>query len=347
MYINKRFISYCFCPGCGLVPSLRTLSGNWTPDRQPFRANPQNLCPPAPVPVLLQICPHLSRWGTPECVLVSQPRPSLLAGPSALPPGPPAPPWSPSLVAPTRAEPCAGCHSPCLWEHSASTRRPPGVGWGAAPVPAAPHPELCPKLPEARLAPFAQTLPAPRHRLEMAPLGLDSILTAPSPPISPIWGSRCLAWAPGPSGDTLEEAAHCAGPRGGRPPLQSAGSGQGGPLCQLWAGGAADGVDSPAQPSEGVARPGASSCHGPGRLCPALAAPAPGLQPHLRQAASLRTGPQEARPVPAGHSGPLLPSTSFQQSRRRLPARARLCGGPDPHVVLRASLTKVGAAHST
>lgn len=214
-------------------------------------------------------------------------------------------------------------------------------------MPAAPHPELCPKLPEARLAPFAQPLPAPRHRLEMAPLGLDSILTAPSPPISPIWGSRCLAWAPGPSGDTLEEAAHCAGPRGGRPPLQSAGSGQGGPLCQLWAGGAADGVDSPAQPSEGVARPGASSCHGPGRLCPALAAPAPGLQPHLRQAASLRTGPQEARPVPAGHSGPLLPSTSFQQSRRRLPARARLCGGPDPHVVLRASLTKVGAAHST
>lgn len=186
MYINKRFISYCFCPGCGLVPSLRTLSGNWTPDRQPFRANPQNLCPPAPVPVLLQICPHLSRWGTPECMLVSQPRPSLLAGPSALPPGPPAPPWSPSLVAPTRAEPCAGCHGPCLWEHSASTRRPPGVGWGAAPVPAAPHPELCPKLPEARLAPFAQPLPAPRHRLEMPPFGLDSVLTAPSPPISPI-----------------------------------------------------------------------------------------------------------------------------------------------------------------
>lgn len=167
-----------------------------------------------------------------------------------------------------------------------STARPRGgpLGWGAAPLPVASHPELCPKLPEAGLSPFAWPLPAPQQRLELlpgdGPLGPESILTAPLPPISPIWGSRCPAWAPGPFGDTLEEAAHCTGPRGGRLPLQRAGSGQGGPLSQLGREGWLTGRT--AQPSEGVAQPVADICHRPGRLGPAPAVPAQGLQPHPR-----------------------------------------------------------------
>lgn len=177
-------------------------------------------------------------------------------------------------------------------------------GWGATSLPIAPHPELCPKLPEAAgaLCPGGTSL-----HLSIGCSSLQETASTKAVRRSPDAPGICSApsWAPGvqpgpwalcrSSGEGCSLLRPKERPRSeaGPTPVRRAGGGQGGCLSKLWTGGAANSD----MPIKGAA-PAAGACRRPGPALPepggASAGPAAPPSGSLTPTCiSLVTGPRQ------------------------------------------------------